>query len=165
MSFWKTEGADDLLKKLRADGKSFSQCAAEISFAFKHKVSRNACISRASRNGMAIVNVKRQPGVKRSPIRAKKQSALSGLPISPLPPAHDYDVPRIAFADLDPHHCRFPVGEPTAGFCGHQKVEGLAYCEVHSRRCYTPATPRSERLRDFHVRRIVGFTPKVFEDA
>lgn len=33
--------------------------------------------------------------------------------------------------DLEPHHCRWPVGEPTRGFCGCQKQPGTSYCAKH----------------------------------
>lgn len=33
--------------------------------------------------------------------------------------------------DLEPHHCRWPIGEPTSGFCGCQKQPGTSYCAKH----------------------------------
>lgn len=38
--------------------------------------------------------------------------------------------------DLEPHHCRWPIGEPVAGFCGARKVHGLPYCTDHAVRAY-----------------------------
>lgn len=46
------------------------------------------------------------------------------------------DVARVSFMDLEPHHCRWPVGEPTQGFCGCDKVPGLSYCEHHAARAF-----------------------------
>lgn len=38
--------------------------------------------------------------------------------------------------DLEPHHCRWPIGEPVEGFCGARKVNGLPYCTDHAVRAY-----------------------------
>lgn len=46
------------------------------------------------------------------------------------------DVPRVAFADLEPHHCRWPIGDPTQGFCGCPKHPGTPYCRAHGERAY-----------------------------
>ena len=55
-----------------------------------------------------------------------------------LPQQQAADVAKVAFADLLPHHCRWPVGEPTTGFCGCDKVPGLPYCKAHAARAYNP---------------------------
>lgn len=46
----------------------------------------------------------------------------------------DGDVARIQLVDLEPHHCRWPVGEPTQGFCGCTKQPGSSYCKAHFER-------------------------------
>lgn len=33
--------------------------------------------------------------------------------------------------DLEEHQCRWPVGDPTRGFCGASKVPGKSYCAHH----------------------------------
>jgi GcrA cell cycle regulator len=54
----------------------------------------------------------------------------------PMPrPRTDLTPPvgRVAFADLEPHHCRWPVGEPGSpgfAFCGEPKVLGQSYCST-----------------------------------
>lgn len=48
---------------------------------------------------------------------------------------------RIKLLDLEPHHCRWGIGDPKKddfGFCGAQKVPGLSYCMEHARRAYRP---------------------------
>jgi GcrA cell cycle regulator len=73
-------------------------------------------------------------------------------PLPVISPA-EFDVPRIATADLEPHHCRFPcvsdvreVGAFAPIFCGLKPVPGLPYCEVHSRRAFQPPQVRSRQL-------------------
>lgn len=42
------------------------------------------------------------------------------------------EVVRVtSIIDLEPHHCRWPIGEPTRGFCGCQKQPGTSYCAKH----------------------------------
>lgn len=151
-----TKENDALLIKLRDTGLSYEAIARVLSKETGHRLTRNSCVGRAHRIDMPISARQSERMVSRRTRRAPpkpqqqtcKPSPLASLPTSPLPQAQDYDVPRVAFADLEPHHCRFPVGEPTQGFCGHSKVTGLAYCEVHSRRCYTPARSISDAERE-----------------
>lgn len=40
----------------------------------------------------------------------------------------------VTFADLEPHHCRWPIGDPRNSdfrFCGCRRVIGKPYCEGH----------------------------------
>lgn len=44
----------------------------------------------------------------------------------------------VALLDLEEHQCRWPIGEPTRGFCGHTKVPGKSnYCAGHLARSVT----------------------------
>lgn len=82
---------------------------------------------------------------RRTPKPQLPRSGIQHPPREPLPPIHVDDVPRVSFAELEPHHCRFPVGDPQQpgfGFCGGEKVEGLPYCLGHVQRAYVPAQPR-----------------------
>lgn len=45
-------------------------------------------------------------------------------------------VKELRLLDLEPHHCRWPIGEPTEGFCGDRKVIGLPYCRDHALRAF-----------------------------
>jgi hypothetical protein len=61
-----------------------------------------------------------------------------------------FDVARIKHNDLEPHHCRYPVGDPATpafGFCGETKFPGLPYCETHANRCRPGATVRLRAQR------------------
>lgn len=61
-------------------------------------------------------------------------------PAAPIQQQAD-DIARVQLLDLEPHHCRWPVGEPTTGFCGCNKVPGLSYCASHAARAYNGKTP------------------------
>lgn len=53
------------------------------------------------------------------------------------------DKAHVRLADLEAHHCRYPVGDPQSpdfGFCGQQVKAGKPYCPTHAERCYRPDT-------------------------
>jgi GcrA cell cycle regulator len=74
-------------------------------------------------------------------IKADREKANQIALIAKL--AAEPDVARVSLLDLEPHHCRWPVGEPVAGFCGCDKVPGLSYCAGHAARAF--ATPTTNR--------------------
>lgn len=126
------------LKELRADGWTFGQIAKDL------RVTRSALIGKAHRIGMCERKPK-PPTMARLPRRepARKPAVLRpiafrGPPIAavPLPRATADDIARVSLIDLEPNHCRWPVGEPTAGFCGCDRIEGLPYCAAHSARAF-----------------------------
>jgi GcrA cell cycle regulator len=50
--------------------------------------------------------------------------------------------------DLEPHDCRWPIGEPRqAGFhfCGERHLEGRPYCARHWSMAFQPPRPRNQR--------------------
>ena len=59
----------------------------------------------------------------------------------PLPPPHETDIARVTFAEMEQHHCKWPLGEPTVGFCGAERVHGLPYCTHHVKRAFTAWQP------------------------
>lgn len=144
----------ELLRKYWAEGLSASQIGARIF------MTRNAVIGKAHRIGLplrgnAVANRNRSIAatsrrkrkvvtVAPPPRQATRRINIIGgaarLPTEPLPPPVDGDVGRVAFADLEAHHCRFiprESSDPTP-FCGHRTVPGLAYCAHHAQRCYAP---------------------------
>jgi hypothetical protein len=65
-----------------------------------------------------------------------------------LPPPNIDDVPRVAFADLEPWHCRYPVGDPQSqefGFCGLNREVGTSYCPAHVHRCTGHPEPKTRQ--------------------
>ena len=56
---------------------------------------------------------------------------------------------RKTVGTLEECDCRWPIGDPQHEdfhFCGHGKVEGLPYCEFHSRRAYRPVAATGANL-------------------
>ena len=102
-----------------------------------------------ARNGMRLDfsnKGKGKPFVLRDKVDPMKLSADP----TPLPQPAEFDVPRIATVDLEPHHCRWPcvhdvreAGPSDPIFCGLKKKEGIPYCEVHARRAFQPPHVRS----------------------
>lgn len=91
------------------------------------------------------------------PISRKPPSMFNARPPTPSEIAHSaaewqalkaamerQDAARsdlIALLDLEPHHCRWPIGEPTRGFCGHGRAPGSSYCAAHMMRGIVRASP------------------------
>jgi len=51
-------------------------------------------------------------------------------------PPEQIEAPLVKLMDLRSHHCRWPIGEPSApnfGFCGMHKFNGSSYCAKHWR--------------------------------
>lgn len=92
---------------------------------------------------------KRKPGLNiRLPTVAEKQKAALVHDAVLADMEKRRDVARIKFADLETHHCRYPIGhpnDPAFGYCGEQAVTGKPYCHAHATRCYQPELPRQEK--------------------
>lgn len=162
-----------LLKKLWAEGLSASQIAGRLG-----SVTRNAVISKVHRLGLCgRVTTSRMKTRRARPdtATAKRQQpksrfatfgnpALRALyhPEAEPMPAVEYaelDIPvaeRKVLADLEDHHCRWPIGDPQHlefHFCGKDKVPGLPYCEFHARRAFQPQTPPKRAPSDVRTAR------------
>lgn len=79
------------------------------------------------------------------------QHAQSKSPVvpGPKPPVMPSDGSSgVAFFDLQPDSCRYPLGgptEPARWFCGEWCLPGKSYCEGHQRVCYQRRVPWYER--------------------
>jgi GcrA cell cycle regulator len=153
---WSDPARVELLKNLWAEGRSASQIAVVIG-----GTTRAAVIGKVHRLGLPLRG-KATPRTASAPRRAaprprskpvmpcpamqRPRDERGHLEGSPLPPAQEGDTPRVATLDLEPHHCRWAVGDPLeAGatkplFCGTTRVRGLSYCEAHARRAYNRPT-------------------------
>lgn len=55
---------------------------------------------------------------------------------------------EVTFAELEPHHCRWPIGDPKHSdfrFCGCNHLEGKPYCRAHTIEAGGPAIQRRYR--------------------
>ena len=81
-----------------------------------------------------------------SPEKPVRQKPPAPMVIDMPPPSPDEIIRVASLIDLEPHHCRYPIGDPRGaifGFCGDSKVFGLSYCERHAMVCYKPTRPLS----------------------
>jgi GcrA cell cycle regulator len=148
---WTDERVEQL-RKLHAEGLSFSQIASEIG-----GISRNGCIGKAGRIGLAKRGM--------SPPRAPRQPRPVGVPVKRMRiDHHDGGRPKIveetyterpvlfeppieqrkSLMQLTNKTCRFPFGDPTEPdfyFCGGH-TEELPYCAAHARIAYKPLQER-----------------------
>jgi hypothetical protein len=72
--------------------------------------------------------------------RPRKPKALPFIARRIRPP-RQLDGP-VHFRALDPHHCRWILGEPESlMYCGDEHVEGSPYCSAHTRAAYSRSLP------------------------
>ena len=126
------------LRELWLAGNSAGQIANIIGAGY----SRNAVIGKLSRLGLTGRTDRRTKYTTRGVRKSRKRKQPSGLPMpSPMsafvaalaaapvepPPMPDAPAPadqRRSLLELEPHHCRWPIGdvrEPDFHFCGAQK--------------------------------------------
>jgi GcrA cell cycle regulator len=59
---------------------------------------------------------------------------------------------RRTLLELNEDTCRWPIGDPATTeffFCGGKPLDGLPYCNYHSRAAYQPANERRNRKPPF----------------
>lgn len=146
-----TDERVELLRKLWGEGLSASQCALQLG---KPWMTRNAVIGKVTRLGLPGRKVAvRRPANDRwntedrrmergdTPFKQAVKAIKPNWRAEPLPDVPATDIAQVALAELQEHHCRWPIGDPkhaNFGFCGCKKVPGLPYCNAHARRAYTP---------------------------
>lgn len=134
--------------------------AREIAGEFK--ATRNAIIGLARRHGFRL-----NGGVVRPRVAKPKVER----PRIKMPKITDADIPfeqRVTFLQLEPHHCRWPIGDlPDMMFCGAAREGKSSYCAAHEHKAHnyergqrlpqaTPVPDREDRrLRS--MRAIFGF--------
>ena len=156
---WNDERVD-LLKKLWGEGLSASQIAGRIG-----GVTRNAVIGKVHRLGLSgrattsrssparprnrISTARRAPKPRFQPVGNVALRALYQPDAEPYVSAfEEIDIPlaeRRTLQDLTEQCCRWPIGDPQTPefhFCNRNKMQGLPYCEHHSRRAFQPPQPR-----------------------
>lgn len=133
----------DRLKELHGKDMSFARIANQLSAEFKFRVSRNACIGKATRLGFPIRA--KTPGERGARGHTRKATRIqsAGVGIVRRVTVSIEEI-RLQLADVVPLHlsfdvlrhdqCRYPYGEATPyTFCGCEKLPGVSYCEPHQR--------------------------------
>src|ERR1700742_4943623 len=153
-----TDERVETLKKLWTEGLSASQIAAELGGITRNavigKVHRLRLSGRAQRPACAAPPARqpRAPGMMRlSRPSMRGNTALAPMyetDLEPEPELIENIIPigqRCSLLELNDSKCRWPIGDPGSAeffFCGGPPVEGLPYCNYHSRVAYQPANDR-----------------------
>lgn len=146
-----TEANVVTLKALWREGLSARQIAHKLGF----RISRNAVIGKVHRLGLtvrkprisvpALARRRRQRKEAKAKEIAKPKRPLFNVdPFAPREPIHVPPHERKHLVDLEPHHCRYPLGmpgEPDYGFCGRTKHIGVSYCLDHALVAFTVPSP------------------------
>ena len=132
-----TEERVERMKALQTKGLSCAQIARKLG-----GITRNAVIGKLSRMHL---NVGREAGIEtRNKIRSEPREYHQ----SPKIPA-DFRPLNIPFLQTKSIHCKEVVGrgdDHLAVCCGHVRIHGRPYCEVHTKINYNP-------LKQFQPRR------------
>ena len=142
---WTPENVEKL-KKLWNDGYSASKCAGMIG-----GCTRNSIVGKVHRLGLAgRVTAQRQSvnadRYKHAAAMVRRNAARQArvrppeVEAQPMPEIEFEDRPGVAILDLEPHHCRWPLGElmqRSTEFCGHPHQPGSPYCPNHHHMAHT----------------------------
>jgi GcrA cell cycle regulator len=126
------------MRTLRAAGYN----AREIAILLGHNLTRNAVIGKAWRLGLnwgRSERSERKPAVastpRPTPPRPPKPPAPPPSPPQPRPqPQAAPLMRRLHLVELEPHHCRWPIGDPHQPgffFCANDKDGSSPYCPRH----------------------------------
>jgi|SRR5687767_15168124 len=162
-----TEEKVTVLTTLRDQGYSCSQIGDVIG------MSRNAVIGKVHRLKLSAPRKEKRSGMlkptRRSETGLLRKRVLTPRPLEmrrlaekmhavelhppaallPTVPPSEQGVPGVSLLDLQPHHCRWPIGEVGAAdfhFCGDHRVEGRPYCSAHCRLAFTGISPRRPKM-------------------
>jgi GcrA cell cycle regulator len=134
------------LRELFAADMSHAKIADAINDRFGTSYTRNATIGKATRLGLLEADRPRPVKSAAKPrVRPKPKPAPAPLSAA-IPQFHrdnlaglrcaEVEPMNIALVDLEPHHCRWPIGGwPDATpvrFCGQSRWEGSSYCGSHT---------------------------------
>jgi GcrA cell cycle regulator len=135
-----TEERIETLRTLHNEGKSAGDIAAILG-----NTTRNAVMGKKDRLGLVC---NRPPEIRNSPVkRIRKPRPAPAWEAKPPPMlcepvAIEEEIATVnsivTFAELQPHHCRWPIGLRDYVFCGRRKIEWQPYCASHCRIAFRP---------------------------
>lgn len=161
-SFNWTDEAVARLKQLHGEQYPYSEIASLLGKEFGGEITRNSAIGKARRIGLAkhkdtpvrrramLTDEERARRIQERDLLNKLKRAKTAT-ILPFVEAVDIapDLTRaVTFVELEPHHCRFPIGrpgEPGFMFCGASNHGNRSYCWAHCRIVYQPLPERKPR--------------------
>lgn len=146
-----TEDEDNILRTRREGGDSFGTISKDLGR------SRNSCISRANRIGIAKSGKpKRAEPAPRTPRPKKPPKSIDavGKQLTFLP--FDKSENPVKFFDLEWHHCRWPLeGEGiNTLFCGDHIHAEHSYCYRHFRLSTRRESNRTRGEAELHGREM-----------
>lgn len=162
-----TDKRVDVLRTDWAQGATARQIAEKLG-GFEHLADRgrNAVIGKLHRLGLArsaetnaqrLGRINKRRRAYRAALSATRAKPIAKPVVAPQAPQAPQATPATpatiatprplvaevalvaSVLDLEDSHCRWPVGDPLAGFCGAVSVTGRSYCAGHSARAYTKA--------------------------
>jgi len=129
-----TDEAVAKLTQMWADNMSSGQCAAALG------LTRNSICGKVHRLGL-MAHECDKPSHRKGRPKANRRTAFT--PQKSFVPIIHKQVPepdsalRVTFAELEVHHCRFPIGDiPNMVFCGAERSDMLPYCAFHASIAY-----------------------------
>ena len=141
---WTDENIE-ALKKLWAEGYSASQISARIGGTRNSvigKVHRMGLASRVTHNRVSRTSATKlhaEAHRRRANRAARIERSRPPTDTQDMPPIVFEDGPGVALLDLEPHHCRWPLGElmrRSTEFCGHDHQPGSPYCAFHHHKAH-----------------------------
>jgi GcrA cell cycle regulator len=148
------EVAKDRLRVLHADAAQFSASvlALMLNQEFGLSMTRNAVIGQINRLGLPHrVRKAAAPRPPRVP-RTRTSDGRVVREVATVPDITDQQIPfeqRKMFLELEPRHCRWPVGDPDEPgffFCGATRLDDHSYCAGHHRRSRNYTRPAARHF-------------------
>ncbi len=151
---WTAENVETL-KALWEQGVSHGQIAHRLGY------SRSAVIGKVHRLDLPLRSTtsrhkagrprKRPSQVRKSGPVLCRPPAIPSFPLpSERPRPGAPDPLMLGVLDLTASSCRYPIGDPRHadfGFCGHERIAGLPYCDHHVRVCFPSVESRAALRR------------------
>jgi GcrA cell cycle regulator len=159
MSFVWDDTAVATLKRLKSDGHTAARIAQMLGSMHQSVITKNAVLGQIWRMGLSTTRTdaaalerarrERSAAIRAEAKRAKeaakpKPAPVVALPDAPTPIPIDTRVGKLSFDQLEPEHCRWPLGDPrhiNFGFCGEPRLPGRPYCPGCTSRSIQPRTP------------------------
>ena len=145
-----TEELEATVVRLWAEGYSGGQIETKIDgiksrSAILAKLDRKCLLGRTLGKKRSFQQPKKMPVAQAEPIKSRW---MPGVPMEATPlPAEPADArpthELVQLLDLEPWHCRWPIGEPMRGFCGAKRGPIGSYCTQHHTASVQPPLGRS----------------------